>query len=1610
MALTRSKASNILDSDYKSSCRITSTTNITLSGGAPSTYDGVTLLANDRVLVQGQTDATQNGFYYVATLGTGSNGTWNRTTDANQSYSLSPGVTTYIEEGTANANRYYVINTTGNIVIGTTSISFTSFNGPRGGNAMLQFNDATTINGATYWSYNKTSGNLYSNSTTTSTSTTTGALVVGGGVGIGGNLNVGGLSTFTGNLLPSANVTYSLGSSTQRWSNIWLSGNTIYLGSLALKDTNGTFSIYDATGTNLINLNSSSINNTPIGNATPSTGAFTTLSATQTSNFAGTLTAATLQAATVGNSGALLVGTLTNNAQPYVTSLGTLTGLTVNGTLNANTINGSLNGPFNGTIGATTANTIVATSVTTVSGGQVFGYHTGAIGANTANTGVFTTLTAGTSIANSYTAQNGGQVTGYLTGAIGANTANTGVFTTLTATSGYQGAVSGPVNGTIGNITANTAAFTTLTASGLTTLTNATDSTNSSSGGLVVSGGLGVAKNTFIGGNLTVVGNLSVQGLNTIIGSTDLTVNDSVINLHTYPNLAAWTVNDGRDIGFKLHYFDSTLAGGDNLAFLGRVNASGFLEYYTTGTENSSNVFTSGTYGTIKTGELVAANSTTSTSTTTGALRISGGAGIAGNVYVGGQVFGYVTGAIGANTANTGSFTTVAASSTLNVSGTAAFAGTVTAATVNATTIGNSATALSGTSLAVAGTITAATVYATTLGNINTAISGASITIAGTVNAAAVQALNIGNTGATITGTHNGPLNGPFNGTVGATTANTGVFTTLTTGTLIANSYTAQNGGQVIGYLTGAIGANTANTGVFTTLTTGTAIANSYTAQNGGQLIGYHTGAIGANTANTGAFTTITASSTLGVSGTANLAGTLNAATLQAATIGNSGALLTGTLTTNAQPYVTSLGTLTGLGVSGTANFSGTVNAATLQAATIGNSGALLTGTLTNNAQPYVTSLGTLSSLAVTANASVGNLIAGTYGVYAANYYWANGNASIVSYTASSSAPTALRNGDQWYDTSSDILYSRVNDGTSSFWLDISSVPNSFSNLVATQANIATLNVTGNLNFSNVLAYVTVAGNITAGNIVSTTGGLFANNYYYANGVPFTGGAGGTPGGTQGQLQFNSSFAFTGTNALTYTQASGNLVSNSSTTSTSKTTGAIVTAGGIGIGGNVFANAIYSDNHFFANGTTITTPAGGSNTYVQFNDGGSFSGTAGLTFNKGTNAVTGTGAFVANSFTTTYAGQLIGYHTGPIGANTANTGAFTTLTATGTVNLAGTLTAATVNASTIGNTNATINGININRTYGLPAVGGAASWIKLGTFTAAQQGNHCFIKVVTSVGYNATTAQQSEIYIHFLTSNGASVDANGFAGYTQFYINNSTGVSYNVKVVGNAAGVSATAYDIWIYQAGAYNGNGSFYSVEINNSNTWTNISTTGADPGVASSTIQVGVNGYYTFSPILPAANNSVNIGSSTANFATVYAVTFSGTATTARYADLAENYLSDEPLDPGDVVIFGGRKEIKSSYRYADTRLAGVISTNPAYLMNSDLEDSYPVALAGRVPCKVLGPVSKGDVLTSSNIVGVAMLLDKADFEPGCVLGKSLEDHPYNTIKTIEIVAGRL
>tara|TARA_B100001057_G_scaffold466457_1_gene523611 strand:+ start:191 stop:2509 length:2319 start_codon:yes stop_codon:yes gene_type:complete len=142
------------------------------------------------------------------------------------------------------------------------------------------------------------------------------------------------------------------------------------------------------------------------------------------------------------------------------------------------------------------------------------------------------------------------------------------------------------------------------------------------------------------------------------------------------------------------------------------------------------------------------------------------------------------------------------------------------------------------------------------------------------------------------------------------------------------------------------------------------------------------------------------------------------------------------------------------------------------------------------------------------------------------------------------------------------------------------------------------------------------------------------------------------------------------------------------------------------------------------------------------------------------------------------------------------------------------------------------------------------------------------------------------------------------------------------------------------------------------------------------------------------------------TAN-ADVQAGTVYATATTAQYADLAEIYEADDNYEPGTVVVFGGEKEVTTTSILADHRVAGVVSTNPAYLMNKDA-NGVAVALRGKVPCKVEGVIKKGDVLVSNAKRGTATALAPESANPPawCIVGKSLENSTDTGIKVINIV----
>ena len=169
------------------------------------------------------------------------------------------------------------------------------------------------------------------------------------------------------------------------------------------------------------------------------------------------------------------------------------------------------------------------------------------------------------------------------------------------------------------------------------------------------------------------------------------------------------------------------------------------------------------------------------------------------------------------------------------------------------------------------------------------------------------------------------------------------------------------------------------------------------------------------------------------------------------------------------------------------------------------------------------------------------------------------------------------------------------------------------------------------------------------------------------------------------------------------------------------------------------------------------------------------------------------------------------------------------------------------------------------------------------------------------------------------------------------------------------------------------------------------------------SNVIAITINSSGGTSIVNGGANATGNIGSSSSYFNTIYAQ-----ATTALYADLAECYLADAEYAPGTVLSFGGGAEVTISNADADVLIAGVVSTNPAYKMNSGLTGDHVVAVAltGRVPCRVEGPVTRGAMMVSA---GTGRARAEASPAMGTVIGKAVESFT-GTIGTIEIVVGRL
>jgi hypothetical protein len=147
---------------------------------------------------------------------------------------------------------------------------------------------------------------------------------------------------------------------------------------------------------------------------------------------------------------------------------------------------------------------------------------------------------------------------------------------------------------------------------------------------------------------------------------------------------------------------------------------------------------------------------------------------------------------------------------------------------------------------------------------------------------------------------------------------------------------------------------------------------------------------------------------------------------------------------------------------------------------------------------------------------------------------------------------------------------------------------------------------------------------------------------------------------------------------------------------------------------------------------------------------------------------------------------------------------------------------------------------------------------------------------------------------------------------------------------------------------------------------------------------------------------------------YANLEVETLTGTATQARYADLAERYETDTPVETGDLVKIGGEKEITKTQTSQDIDVFGVVAENPALMMNSDAgtDETHPyITMTGRTKCKIVGPISKGDRICASSTPGVAEKMDVTTQNVNilAIIGRSLENNSSDGVKLVEVVLGK-
>ena len=549
-------------------------------------------------------------------------------------------------------------------------------------------------------------------------------------------------------------------------------------------------------------------------------------------------------------------------------------------------------------------------------------------------------------------------------------------------------------------------------------------------------------------------------------------------------------------------------------------------------------------------------------------------------------------------------------------------------------------------------------------------------------------------------------------------------------------------------------------------------------------------------------------------------------------------------------------------------------------------------------------------------------------------------------------------------------------------------------------------------------AYVSVSGNVVGGNIltlgnvsaqgtINATGNIVTNGYFVGTFVGNVTGNFVVPGSNT-QVIFNTSGNADAVAGMTYNKGSntfsvlgvisaqsnvvgGNLLTAGLISATSTvTSAATITGGNLATGGTVSASGnITGANLLTAGIVSATTTITGGNLAT----GGTISASSNIT---GGNLITsGLISAAANIYSNATIHVLNDIDAGGNIAATNYTGTL--------VSVVGNITGANIFASIV-SASGNITG-NYFQGNGACLTGVITSVTKIinGTSNVNIPSTDGNIIVSVANNYNIVTFTTTGIVANGIISVTGNVTSGNLSTVGLISL---TGNIYAGNVIN--AGSSSITGNVTvgnILTGGLISAAGNITSGNITSGNITANVygTTISASGNITGGNLSVGTGNITVGNIVNSGSNATGNIGSSSTYFNTVFA-----TATTALYADLAECYLGDAYYVPGTVVSFGGPEEITFCDVDQDPAVAGVVSTKPAYSMNNGLtgEHVVSVALMGRVPCEVQGPVAKGALMVSAGNGRARSQLNPA---AGTIIGKALESFDGD-VGTIEIVVGRV